>query len=136
MDHGNSMNREYDRIEREREMEAELAELRADRDRANAEAGAVSTRDRSPVKPEDHKPAEADLVTVEHGGVTFETTRGSLGSLRTLDLLERNQITTALRRVIGDEKFEEFLDKNPDAGAEEAGDLLNAIAEKVGAKNS
>lgn len=118
------------------ELRAKVRELEArDAQIEHAEA-ALSTRDRSPAKPQDHKPADADLVMIEHAGVTFTTTRGSLGSLRTLDMLERNQITSALRRVIGDKSFEEFLDKNPDAGAEQAGELLNAIAEKVGAKNS
>ncbi|KAM9866752.1 hypothetical protein ACIFOC_00444 [Leucobacter aridicollis] len=118
-------------------LDAEIERLRAEKEKRELELHAPeSTRDRSPAKPQDHKPADADLVTIEHAGVTFTTTRGSLGSLRTLDMLERNQITSALRRVIGDKSFEEFLDKNPDAGAEQAGELLNAIAEKVGAKNS
>ncbi|GAA1323159.1 hypothetical protein ACFSWE_08635 [Leucobacter albus] len=94
-----------------------------------------TTRSKSAKKPADHKPAAAEQVSIEHGGVKFTAARGSLDSLRTIDMLERGLISTTLRRIIGDKKFEEFLDKNPDAGAEAAGELLEAIAEKVGAKN-
>lgn len=94
-----------------------------------------TTRAKSVKKPADHKPAAREAVTVEHGGVTFKAERKTFESLRTLDLFEQGKINTALRRIVGDEKYEEFLDKNPDAEAEDAGDLLNAIAEKVGAKN-
>lgn len=95
-----------------------------------------TTRAKSAKKPADHKPADAEQVKIEHAGVSFTAARGSLDSLRTLDMLERGLINTALRRIIGDAKFEEFLDKNPDAGAEAAGELLEAIADGVGAKNS
>lgn len=97
---------------------------------------AETTRSKSAKKPADHKPAAADTVKIEHGGVEFSASRGALDSLRTLDLLERGMINSALRRLIGDDKYDEFLDKNPDADAESAGDLLRAISEKVGAKNS
>lgn len=97
---------------------------------------AETTRAKSAKKPEDHKPAAVDTVKIEHSGVEFTASRGALDSLRTLDLLERGMVNTALRRLIGDEKYEEFLDKNPDADAESAGNLLQAISEKVGAKNS
>lgn len=96
----------------------------------------TTTRAKSVKKPEDHKPAAAEQVAIEFGGVKFTAARGALDSLRTLDMLERGLVTTVLRRLIGDAQFEEFLEKNPDAGAEQAGELLEAIAEKVGAKNS
>lgn len=96
----------------------------------------TTTRAKSVKKPADHKPASTDQVSIEYGGVKFAATRGALNSLRVLDMLEQGRITSTLRRLVGDEKFEEYLDKNPDAGAEEAGELLEAIADKVGAKNS
>ncbi len=96
----------------------------------------TTTRAKSVKKPADHKPAAAEKVSIEHGGVKFTASRGALNSLRTLDMLERGLVTTVLRKLIGDEKFEEYLDKNPDADAESAGELLEAIADKVDAKNS
>ncbi|MBK0420156.1 hypothetical protein JD276_14050 [Leucobacter sp. CSA1] len=107
------------------ELEAELAALRAQ-----------STRDRSPVKPADHKPGKSDLVKVEYKGVEFEVKAGGMSSLRVLDALERNQFTTALRYLVGDQSFDRFLVDVPDADAEDAGKLLELIAEKAGAKNS
>lgn len=95
-----------------------------------------TTRAKSAKKPADHKPAADAVVTVEFEGVTFTVQGAGLGSLRVLDALERNQFTTALRRLVGDAKFEEFLDKNPDASAEDAGKLLELIAERTGSKNS
>lgn len=95
-----------------------------------------TTRAKSAKKPSDHKPADVDAVTVEFGGVTFTVQGAGLASLRVLDALERNQFTTALRRLVGDAKFEEFLDAMPDASAEDAGKLLELIAERTGSKNS
>ncbi|UOQ56072.1 hypothetical protein MUN78_10185 [Leucobacter allii] len=135
MGHGNEYNAELDEKQRVAEMEAELAALRA-RDAAPEKvAPELSTRDRSPITPQDHKPAAAEAVQVEFEGITFTATRGKLGSLRVLDLLERNQIATALRTLVGDEKFEEFLTRFPDADAEMAGKMLEAIAKAVGAGN-
>lgn len=110
-------------------MEAELARLRA------LEAAELSTRDRSPVKPQDHKPAADEVKTVEFGGVTFKAARNAFNKLATLDLLERGMINTAIRRVVGDETYTEFLEKNPDADEETAGKLLEALIDQVGAKN-
>lgn len=94
-----------------------------------------TTRAKSAKKPADHKPAKTDTVAVEFKGITFDVEAGALTSLRVLDLLERNQFTTALRRIVGDEDFERFLDNVPDATAEDAGSLLERIAEAAGAKN-
>lgn len=94
------------------------------------------TRAKSVKKPADHKPAAAEKVSVEHAGIKFSVTRGALNSLRTLDMLERGLVTTALRKLVGDKAFEEYLDKNPEADAESAGELLEVIADKVDAKNS
>lgn len=94
------------------------------------------TRAKSVKKPADHKRADDDLVKVEFRGVVFHVKAGVLGQLRVLDLLERNQFTSALRRIVGDEAFEAFLDAVPEASAEDAGELLELIAEKAGAKNS
>lgn len=101
-----------------------------------AELEAPTTRQVSPVKPADHKPKSDELVAVEFQGVTFEVKAGGMSSLRVLDALERNQFTTALRMLVGDAKFEEFLDVVPDADAEDAGKLLELVAEKAGVKNS
>ena len=96
---------------------------------------AEPTRARSTKKPADHKPAEADLVKVEFADQTFEVRPGAFTRLAFLDLLERNQLTTALRYLVGDEAFGEFLAANPDADGETASNLLEAIAEKAGTKN-
>lgn len=95
-----------------------------------------TTRAKSVKKPADHKPAAVDLVKVEFKGVVFEVKAGVLGSLRVLDALERNQFTTALRMIVGDEGFEQFLAEVPDADANDAGELLELVAERAGAKNS
>lgn len=94
------------------------------------------TREKSVKKPADHKPTKVDLVKVEYAGVEFEVKAGALSSLRVLDALERNQFTTALRYLVGDQAFDRFLVDVPDADAEDAGKLLEVIAEKAGAKNS
>lgn len=93
------------------------------------------TREKSVKKPTDHKPAADDLVQVEFMGVELEAKKRGMESLRFLDALERNQLTTALRVLIGDEGFERFLTEVPDATAEDAGDLLKELAEKAGVKN-
>ena len=95
-----------------------------------------TTRAKSAKKPADHKPADADLVKVEFQGAEFSVRAGSMSSLRVLDELERNQITTALRMILGDAAFEKYLEGNPDADVDDAGKLLQAIAEKAGVKNS
>lgn len=94
-----------------------------------------TTRAKSAKKPADHKPATEASQTVEFGGIKFQATRKSLESLVTIDLLERGMINTALRRIVGDKNYDLFLKKNPDADAETAGELLEAIGDKVGAKN-
>lgn len=96
----------------------------------------AETREKSVKKPSDHKPASDTLVSIEYGGVEFEVKAGAMGRLRVLDALERNQFMTALRRMVGDAKVDEYLDKNEDADAEDAGKLLELIAERAGAKNS
>lgn len=93
------------------------------------------TKSKSVKKPADHKPKADEMVQVEYKGVEFEVKAGALGGLRVLDALERNQFTTALRQLMSDEGFERFLDEVPDADAEDAGKLLELIAEKAGAKN-
>jgi len=115
------------------ELEAELA--RRETSEKPAEQADRTTRERSAIKPQDHKPAAAEIQIVEHGGVTFEVTRNVLDDLRTLDMLERGMITSSLRRIVTDKKFEEFLEKNPGANTEAAAALLEAITDKVGAKN-
>ncbi|KUF05700.1 hypothetical protein [Leucobacter sp. G161] len=94
-----------------------------------------TTRAKSAKKPADHKPAKTATIAVEFKGITFDVEAGALSSLRVLDLLERNQFTTALRRIVGDESFEHFLDNVPGASAEDAGSLLELIAEAAGVKN-
>lgn len=94
------------------------------------------TREKSVKKPADRKPAKSDLVKVEFKGVEFEVKAGGMSSLRVLDALERNQFTTALRYLVGDQAFDRFLVDVPDADAEDAGSLLELIAEKAGVKNS
>lgn len=93
------------------------------------------TRSKSAKKPQDRKPAATDLVKVEYKGVEFEVKAGALASLRVLDLLERNQFTSALRAIVGDEGFERFLAEVPDAGVEDAGKILERVAEVTGAGN-
>lgn len=101
---------------------------------------ATQTRKASPAKPADHKPAKTSKVSVEYEGVKYEVSPGGLTNLNVLDLLERGQITSALRFLISDEKFVEFLasvtDEDGYADVEHAGELMELIGEKVGAKNS
>ena len=95
-----------------------------------------TTRAKSVKKPADHKPASPEIVTVKHGGVEFAVARNAVESLRTLDMLERGMINSAIRRIVGDAKYDEFLDKNPEAGVEDAGALFESLADGVGVKNS
>lgn len=117
------------------ELEAELESLRAQKTAVTKVAPELSTRDQSPVKPQDHKPGASAPVEVEFGGVKFTAARGAFNKLATLDLLERGMVNTAIRRVVGDVAYSEFLEKNPDADEETAGKLLEALTDQVGAKN-
>lgn len=107
------------------------------REELKAEIEALrSTRDRSPVKPTDHKPADEDTVSVEYDGTTFTVRKGILSSLKVLRPLEKNHLVTALEAILGEDAFNDFLEKNPEADAEDAGKIFELIVEKAGAKNS
>lgn len=140
MDHGNSMNREYDRIAREREMQAELEELRAERDRANETTTAPSTREQSPIKPQDHKPAADETVSVEYAGETFEIKVGVASSARLLRALEKNQISAAVERLIGEDGYDRLLDAIEAQYGEDdmskVAEFMGTALEAAGAKNS
>lgn len=114
--------------------ESELDDLRE-----RAREAERSTRERSIAKPQDHKPAGEDMISLDHKGVTYEFRKRALTNLYVLDMLERQQLTQALRKILGDEKFEAFLESIDDgtgyADPEEAGKLLEAIGERAGAKN-
>ena len=109
----------------------ELAELRA--------KAATPTRDLSPVKPQDHKAPAAEVVKVTRNDVVYEVRRNAMANLRFIDLMERNQLTTALRLLLGDDKFSEFLDAEDDGtgfvDADAAGELLKDIAETANLGN-
>lgn len=98
-----------------------------------------TTKSKSVKKPDDFKPADVEMVKIEHSGVRYEVRKNAMGNLRFLDLLERNQLTSALRMLIGDGKFGEFLDANDDGSGfvdpEYAGEILELIGEAAGTKN-
>lgn len=87
-------------------------------------------------KPQDHKAGKDDIVRVEYGGVKFDVRKGILSKLRVIRALERNQFITALELILSEESFDEYLDANPEADAEDAAKLLELVAEEAGAKNS
>lgn len=119
---------------------AELERLRADAAGRTSEQAAATTREQSARKPEDHKPKETEKVTVEFEGVTYLVSPKAIRDIRFLDLLEREQMNGALRLLLGEEKYEEFVksitDEEGFADAKFAGELLEKVSEAAGAKNS
>ena len=117
-----------EKTDREKELEAQLAALKSAAYEPKNEVE-QSTRDRSPVKPQDHKPAKGEIVDVHFMGSTFKVIKGSLTRLSTMDLLEQGMVSTALAKLVGRTAYSEFLEKNPEADEKTAGELLEAIAE-------
>lgn len=68
------------------ELEAKLAEFDE-----TGPAVELSTRDRSPVKPQDHKPAETEVINLTFYGVGVEIQRRLIKDWRMVRLIGRSQ---------------------------------------------
>ena len=114
---------------------AELEALRATR-----EVPVVSTREQSPAKPQDHKPAADDTVSVEYAGEEFAIKVGVASSARLLRALEKNQIAAAVERLIGEDGYDRLLDAiEAEYGEDDMGkvaEFMGKALEAAGAKNS
>ena len=137
MDHGNTTNREIDEQQRVADLEAEIEALRAQKSEDVAE---LSTRDRSPIKPQDRQRPIKEPRTVEFAGETYTFDVRAAKDTRTMFALRADDMETVLTRVIGEEGLERALksieDEDGYADFEKVAELVGAIYEQAGAKNS
>ena len=128
------------------ELEAELAALReAVQESPAAEFAAeetvrrLSTREQSPVKPQDHKPANGETITFEYRGETYEVDARFSRDVRTASLFNKNEFEAAITKMIGADGYEALLtsleDEDGFVDAELVGGWVNTFFEKAGAKN-
>lgn len=100
----------------------------------------AETRAKSVKKPEDHKPAKAETVTVEFAGQEFEIRVGIASSARLLRSLEKNMLAGAVEYLIGVDGYDRLLDAIEEEqgidDAESVAQFLNKALEAAGAKNS
>ncbi len=91
-------------------------------------------------KPEDHKPKLKDPIVVEFHGERFEVDGRAPKDTRALFALRSNDTETALTRLIGAEGVERAIaaieDQDGFADIEDLLELVGAIYEKAGSKNS
>lgn len=128
------------------ELEAKLAEMDAKLTAAEVSRGELSTRDRSPVKPQDHKPKAENLLdstqTVTYKGESFEV---DFAGLDDADLFGQDQSNPfvqaqAVKNVLGDEGYLRLCDLVRDesgrARATKVQEAFGEIMQSVDLKNS
>lgn len=119
------------------ELEAEIETLRA---RKSAYVDELSTRDRSPIKPQDHQRPIKEPRTVEFAGETYTFDVRAAKDTRTMFALRGDDMETVLKRVIGDDGLERALksleDEDGYSDFEKVAELVGAIYEQAGTKNS
>lgn len=124
------------------ELEAEILALRAEQAAPAADEAAVelSTRDRSPIKPQDHKPKISQPATVTFLGETYTFDRREPTNPPTFFALNRGDMETVLTRLVGEDGLARAIKSTEDddgfGNVEKLGDLVNAMFEEAGAKNS
>lgn len=120
-------------------LEAELARLRAERAAVEKVAPELSMRERSPIKPQDHKPADHEKVAFEFRGETYEVDARFSRDVRTAAMFNKNDFETAISKMIGADGYEALLtsleDEDGFVDAELLGGWVNAFFDKAGAKN-
>lgn len=128
-------------VEQSREdLEAELERLRAKQAATEKVTPALSTRERSPIKPQDHQPGKHDSFTVEIAGETFEIDARAPKHIPTMFALRQNDFETVLTNLIGSEALQRVVKKLEDEDGfsdfDKLADVVSDIYEKAGAKNS
>lgn len=117
------------------ELEAELEVLRASKPSAE-----LSTRDRSPAKPSDHRPPIKQPRTVEFAGESYTFDVRAAKDANTMFALQRNDFETVLVRVIGVDGLKRALESTADEDGfsdfEELAELTAAIYKAADSKNS
>lgn len=124
------------------ELRAKVRELEA-RD-AHAEP-TLSTRDRSPIKPQDHKPADTETIKLTFHGVDVEVQRRLIKDWRMVRLIGRTQngdMSAAgeiLDFLIGAESLDKIVTNIIEADgwcdAEKIQDITEELFEALGAGN-
>lgn len=119
------------------ELEAEIEALRAQK---SADVADLSTRDRSPAKPQDRQRPIKEPRHVEFAGESYTFDVRAAKDTRTMFALRADDMETVLTRVIGEEGLERALksieDEDGYADFEKVAELVGAIYEQAGAKNS
>lgn len=99
-----------------------------------------TTRSKSPKKPADHKPAKDHTINIQFAGEKYEFDVRAASDTRTMFALRKEDLETVLIRVIGkdglDRAIKSIEDEDGFSDIEKLLDFVNAIYEKVGAKNS
>ncbi|MEV8339210.1 hypothetical protein [Leucobacter sp. NPDC077196] len=117
------------------ELEAELESLRA-----QSSAPAIATRDRSPLKPSDHRPPIKQPRTVEFAGESYTFDVRAAKDANTMFALQRNDFETVLVRVIGADGLKRALESTADEDGfsdfEELAELTAALYKAADSKNS
>lgn len=122
------------------ELEAEIAALRA----AAEEKPVTSTRERSPIKPQDHKPAD-EVFKHTFYGVEVEVQKRLLRDWRLQRMIGRTQkgdidaAASILDFLIGAEKHEQIIEaiieQDGWCDSDKIGELTKDLFEAVGAGN-
>lgn len=99
-----------------------------------------TTRAKSPKKPADHKPAKDHAINIQFAGEKYEFDVRAASDTRTMFALRKEDMETVLVRVIGEDGLHRAIksieDEDGFASFEKLADFVQAIYEKVGAKNS
>lgn len=97
------------------------------------------TKAKSVKKPADHKPKDGTKATVEHLGETYDFDTRAFKDPRTLFAFKREDIETALERILGEEGLERAIvsteDEDGYGDLERLSGLVEKLAEVAGAKN-
>lgn len=117
------------------ELEAELERLRTQQ-----AAPVISTRDRSPVKPQDHQRGQHEKIRVDLAGEAFEIDARAPKHIPTMFALRQNDFETVLRNLLGAEGLDRALkaleDEDGYSDFDALAEWVSEIYEKAGSKNS
>lgn len=117
------------------ELEAELERLRTQQ-----AAPVIATRDRSPVKPQDHQRGQHEKIRVDLAGEAFEIDARAPKHIPTMFALRQGDFETVLKNLIGSDGLSRVVDALADEDGfsdfEDLAELVNTIYEKAGSKNS
>lgn len=120
------------------QLEAKLAEMNEQMEAREA-APTLSTRDRSPVKPQDHKPASEHAVTFDFEGEKFTVDVRAIRDTRTMFALRKEDMETVLLRTLGEKGTERAIkaieDEDGYSDSIRLAELVQIMYEKAGAKN-